>query len=143
VSWQFLRLLLDQIGLNWRVSQWIMGCITMVNTAILINEIPTDFFKCYRGLRQGCPLSPLLFLLVVEVFSRLLTQAVNARSFIGFKVTVNTFISHLLFVDDVLILGTRKLEYWINLNSILSNFSPATGMIINQYKSFFLVQNIN
>jgi hypothetical protein len=76
VSWQFLRLLLDQIGLNWVVSQWIMGCITMVNTVVLVNEIPTDFFKCHRGLRQGCPLSPLLFLLVVEVFSRLLTQAV-------------------------------------------------------------------
>jgi hypothetical protein len=120
-----------------------MGCITTVNTVVLVNEIPTDFFKCHRGLRQGFPLSPLLFLLVVEVFSRLLTQAVTSGSFKGLKVVVNTFISHLLFVDDVLILGAGKLEYWMTLNSILSKFCSATGMIINQHKSVFLVQNID
>jgi hypothetical protein len=64
-------------------------------------------------------------------------------SFKGLKVVVSTFISHLLFVDDVLILGAGKLEYWMTLNSILSKFCSATGMIINQHKSVFLVQNID
>jgi hypothetical protein len=88
-----------------------MGCITSVNMTVLVNGVPTNFFKCHRGLRQGCPLSPLLFLWVVEVFSRLLTQAVESVTFQGLKVPISTFISHLLFVDEVLILGYVKIEY--------------------------------
>jgi hypothetical protein len=88
-----------------------MGCITSVNMTVLVNGVPTNFFKCRRGLRQGCPLSPLLFLWVVEVFSRLLTQAVESVTFQCLKVPISTFISHLLFVDEVLILGYVKIEY--------------------------------
>jgi len=119
VSWKFLRLLLDQIGLDWCVTQWIMSCITTINTVVLVNGAPTDFFKCHRGLRQGCPLSPLLFLIVVEVFSRMMTQVVTTVSFQGLKVAFNIFISHILFVNDVLIMGARKFEYWMTLKSIL------------------------
>jgi hypothetical protein len=86
VSWQFLRMLLIQIGLKWEVTQWIMACITSVNMVVLINGSPTDFFKSYRGLRQGFPLSPLLFLLVVECLSRLLKKVVEEGSFHGLKV---------------------------------------------------------
>jgi hypothetical protein len=120
-----------------------MGCITLVNTTVLVNGVPTNFFKCHRGLRQGCPLSPLLFLWVVEVFSGLLTQAVESVTFQGLKVVVSTFISHLLFVDEVLILGYVKIEYWFTLNSTLSKFYSATKIIINCHKSVFLVQNID
>jgi hypothetical protein len=60
VSWQFLRLLLIQIGLKWEVTQWIMACVTNVNMAVLINGSPTDFFKSYRGLRQGLPSLPIV-----------------------------------------------------------------------------------
>jgi hypothetical protein len=110
VSWQFLRLLLYHIGLNWKVTQWIMVCITSVNMAVLVNGVPIEFFKSHRGLHQGCPLSPLLFLLVVECLSRLLKQAVETGSFQGFKVATGTYISHLLFFYDVLILGASKYE---------------------------------
>jgi hypothetical protein len=101
VSWQFLRLLLVQIGFTWEITQWIMACVTTVNTTVLINGSPTDFFKIYRGLRQGCPLSPLLFLLVVECLSRLMKNVVDEGTFHGLKVTISIYISHLLFVDDV------------------------------------------
>jgi hypothetical protein len=88
VSWQFLHLLLDQIGLDRLVINWIMGCITSVNTTVLVNGIPTDFFRCHRGLRQGFPLSPLIFLLVIEALSRMMTQAVETGSFQGLKVAL-------------------------------------------------------
>jgi hypothetical protein len=91
VSWKFLHLLLDQIGLDWCVSQWIMGCVTSVNMVVLVNGVPTDFFKCHRGLRQGFPLSPLLFLLVIEALSRMMTQVVASGTFQGLKVAVKYF----------------------------------------------------
>jgi len=82
-----------------------MACITSVNTVVLINVSPTDFFKIFHGLRQGCPLSPLLFLLVVECLSRLMKKVVDDGTFHGLKVAISIYVSHLLFVDDVLILG--------------------------------------
>jgi hypothetical protein len=94
-------------------------------------EFQLKFFKSHRGLRQGCPLSPLLFLLVVECLSRLLKQAVETRSFQGLKVVVGTYISHIFFVDDVLILGAGKYEDWMVFKTILSNFCQASGMDVN------------
>jgi hypothetical protein len=119
------------------------GLCYLYQHGVLVNGVPTYFFKCHQGLRQGCPLSPLIFLLVIEALSRMMTQAVAIGTFQGLKVVVSTFISHLMFVDDVLILGSGKLEYWMTLKTILSNFCAATGMTINCHKYVFIVQNID
>jgi hypothetical protein len=54
-----------------------MGCVSSANFVILVNGSPTEFFKSHRGIRHGLPLSPLLFLLVVEAFSRLVKKAIS------------------------------------------------------------------
>jgi hypothetical protein len=143
VSWQFLKLFLTQIGLKWEVSQWIMACVTNVSMTLLINGSPTSFFKIHRGLRHGFPLSPLLFLLVIECLSRQIKKAVANGSFKGLKVVVDTYISHLLFVDDVLILGDQNFEEWYLLHTLLRIFCKASSMILNCHKSCFLAQNID
>jgi hypothetical protein len=143
VSWQFLRMMLIQIGLKWEVTQWIMGCVSSANYVVLINGSPTGFFKSHRGLRQGCPLSPLLFLLVVEGLSRLLKKACTEGSFKGIKVATGIIISHLFFVDDVLILGSGNHEDWVAFKLLLASFCKASGMEINCQKSCFLVHNID
>jgi len=109
VSWQYLYLLLDQIGLDNLNKSWIMGYLTSVNTTVLVNGTPIDYFRCHRGLRQGCPMSPMLFLLVIEALNRMINKAVETGTFKGLKVAPGIHISHLLFVDDVLILGAATL----------------------------------
>jgi len=87
VSWSYLRLVLIQIGLDWRVVQWIMGCVTSASFVVLVNGSRSYFFQVGRGLRQGCPLSPLLFLLVVDSLSRLIEKANLNGKFHGFNVS--------------------------------------------------------
>jgi len=88
-------------------------------------------------------MSPLIFLLVIEALSRMVNQAVDLGSFQGLKVALGTLISHLLFVDDVLILGSGNIDYWKALKVILSKFCEATGLSINLHKSVFIAQNID
>eukprot|EP00253_Pinus_taeda_P002680 PITA_02680 len=79
INWLYLRLLLTHLGFNYSFISWIMGCISNVSFVVLINGAASPFFKSQRGLRQGCPLSPFLFLLVAEGLSRLIHKARRAE----------------------------------------------------------------
>jgi len=69
VDWGYLRLLLLHIGIDYATVEWIMACVCNVSFSVLVNGSPSEFFYGSRGLRQGCPLSPLLFLLIIEGLS--------------------------------------------------------------------------
>eukprot|EP00253_Pinus_taeda_P025127 PITA_25127 len=93
-----------------------------------------------RGLRQGCPLSPLLFLLTAEGLSRLITKARRAGLITGLEVAVNIFITHLLFVDDILLFTSGNINELKELKDILDIFLKATGLQINPRKSHFIME---
>ena len=84
VDWRFLRFVLLQVGIPLNTTNWIMGCVSSATYSVLVNGKPTSFFSASRGLRQGCPLSPLLFLLVVEGLSRILKELAEKRRHYGF-----------------------------------------------------------
>jgi len=135
VSWLFLQMLLTHLGFSIDFIRWVMSCVTTVSFSVLINGAASPFFHAERGLRQGCPLSPLLFLLVAEGLSRAIIKAKNEGRFQGILVAPNLNISHLLFVDDVLIFCSGSRGDTRVLNEILDLFSKATGMEINAGKS--------
>ena len=112
-----------------------MSFITTVSFSVLINGAASPFFHAERGLRQGCPLSPLLFLLVAEGLSRAIRAAREEGRFTGIQVASNCSITHLLFVDDVLIFCSGERGETRVLKEILELFSKATGMEINFSKS--------
>ena len=103
-----------------------MACVTSVNFAVLVNGSPTGFFPGQRGLRQGCPLSPLLFLLVIDGLSRAITLARDRGEIGGVRVSTNHQMTHLLFVDDVVIFGTHSCSDWEKLKEIFTTFSLAS-----------------
>lgn len=100
VDREFLRSVLHKIGLSRLVIEWIMACITTANFGVLTNGVPSCFLKASQG-----SLSPLLFLLVIEGMGRMISTAHSRGSFSGMGITRNIFITHLIFVDDVLIFG--------------------------------------
>jgi hypothetical protein len=117
------------------MTNWIMSCVTTSSFAILLNGEATDFFRSDRGLRQGCPLSPLLFILVMEGLSLLLKSNIGEGKITGIKVSRLQKIIHLLFVDDVLIMTREVLHEWIEIDKIINLFCKASGLSVNQTKT--------
>ena len=107
--------------------------------SVLVNGSPAGFFGSSRGLHQGDPLSPLLFLLVMEVLSRLLKRAKHRGFLSGFQASPNTsgglHISHLLFVDDTILFCDASEEQLLHIHMVLIFFEAITGLKVNVGKS--------
>lgn len=143
LDWGFIRCLLAKIGLNPNVINWIMACIENTNYAVIINGIPSPFFSEKRGLRQGCPLSPLLFILAMNSLSLHIKNAVSENTCRPVKICRNNFVSHNLFVDAVLIFAMLCRITWRCLHDILYKFQRATGLQINKSKSILYHNDAN
>jgi hypothetical protein len=139
VNWEFLLYLLQRCGfpLLWR--KWIWFCISMVRFSFLINGCPSGFYASSRGLRQGDPLSPLLFVIVMEALSRLMDRTVPGRLLFGFtvgnSVRREVMVSHLLFADDTLIFCDADHSKIERLGCVLTWFEAIFGLKINLAKS--------
>ena len=93
VHWGFLKDLLNALRFPKIFTSWIMACVTTVNFIIHINGQDQGSFKGGRGLRQGDPLSPMLFVLTMEYFSRLMSSISLHKGF-SFTLTANLWASH-------------------------------------------------
>ena len=110
VDWSYLKLILLQIGLSSNMVEWIMIAVTMTQFPVLINGVPTEFFKGSKGIQQRLPLSLYIFIMVVEDLSILIQHTKKLSHFQGLNITRGLSISHLLFVDDVIIIGGGSVE---------------------------------
>lgn len=104
VNWLYIKMIITHLGFPPALINWIMGCISTVSFAILINGSATPSFNIDRGIRQGFPLSPLLFLLVMEGLSKLIDPEKRRGGLKGLKIMDQYYLTLLLFVDDILIL---------------------------------------
>jgi hypothetical protein len=99
--------MLRRCGFGHKWCSWIALCISTASFSVLINGLPEGFFNSLRGVRQGDPLSPFLFVIVMEAFSRMVKASVEHGLFLGFVVggrrNEHVHISYLLFADDTLI----------------------------------------
>jgi hypothetical protein len=105
-----------------------------VQFSVLVNGSPHGFFSSSRGLRQGDPLSPLLFVFAMEALSRMISAAVNGGLLEGFRVG-NTAFSHLLFADDTLIFCSAHSSQLRHLQGLFLLFEAASGLKVNLAKS--------
>jgi hypothetical protein len=103
VEWDFLLLCLVGYGVPDRFIRWIEVCITSPRFSVAVNGNLVGFFEGKRGLGQGDHLSPYLFVLAMEVLSRLLEEAALVKREISFHPRCEKFkITHLCFTDNLL-----------------------------------------
>ena len=137
VAWSFLEWTLASMGFPdvWR--SWIMACVSSAAASILINGSPTVPFKLHRGLRQGDPLSPFLFNLIVETLSLVIDKAANLGLWEGLAVSRGgQRVTHLQYADDTIIFCPPNLDFLLNIKKALILFQLASGLKVNFHKSF-------
>jgi len=110
-------------------------------TSVLLNGIPGRWITCRRGLRQGDPLSPYLFIIVADVLQKLISKASRAGD-LCHPVDPSLPCPVLQYADDTLILTRGDVGSMQTLKQILENFSLATGLTINFHKSTFIPMNV-
>ena len=136
VEWAFLEAIMRKLGFH---GQWIslmMLCISIVSYSILINGAPTGFIQPIRGIRQGDPLSPFLFLLCTEGLHGLLSQAASRGDIHGFSLSRRCpSLTHLLFADDSLLFCRSNVEECQKVMEVLQVYEVGSGQQLNKAKT--------
>jgi len=114
-----------------------MSCFVNASFVVLINSETSSFFQSEHGLQQGCLLSPLLFILIMESISLLLRKNLSEGGLSGIKVSRVIKILHLIFFDDILIMSKASLEEWMLIKLLMELFCCASGLKVNFEKSTF------
>ena len=139
VEWHFLQGMMERLGFDRRWINLMMQCVSTVSYKIRVNGVLTENINPSRGLRQGDPLSPYLFLICAEGFSSLLNEPERAGHIEGLTICVDApSITHLLFADDSLLLlkvNDRNAHY---LQHVLQLYEECSGQKINMDKSSIL-----
>ena len=128
VEWNCLKRIMQKMGFAEKWVTLVMQCLSTVTYAIKINGVPRGHIIPSRGLRQGDPLSPYLFLLCAEGLSAMLHQAVQEKRLRGVSVCRRgPKISHLFFADDSLIFGRATKVEGLEILRILKVYESSLG----------------
>lgn len=136
MEWNFILEIMRKLGFPPIWINWIRICIFSPSFSILINGSPFGLFSPARGLRQGNPLSPFLFILGSEVFSRLLVHTESQDFLKGLKIAkICPIVSHLLFADDLLVFCRAFPSKTSCIRDCFDKYSRWFGQSINVSKS--------
>ncbi|GJZ24249.1 RNA-directed DNA polymerase, eukaryota [Tanacetum coccineum] len=132
------KVLSCSFGFRSRWRSWVCGSLSSGKASILVNGSHTFEFYFYRGLKQGAPLAPFLFLLIMEALHLSFSRALEAGIFSGYKIDSSTTLSHLFYADDAVFIGEWSHSNLRGIMNILRCFSFLSGMSINIQKSHLL-----
>ena len=137
VEWRFLFYTLGKFGLGSNFISWVKLLYSSPRASVHVNGINSDQFALFRGTRQGCPMSPLLFALVVEPLAMWL------RSEGRFEGIMRFGSSHKLslYADDLLLYVSNPASSIPVILNILEQFQKLSGYKLNLQKSEYLPVN--
>ena len=131
VEWEYLFSVLNRFGFGPKLISWIRLLYSTPKAAVVTNRLCSQYFPLARGTRQGCPLSPLLFILAIEPLAIKLRneQGLHGINRMGIESKIS------LYADDLLIYVTDPMSCTPVILSILNNFSSFSGYKLNYSKS--------
>lgn len=136
LNWDFLESVLVRVGFPERITNLIMFSLRETRISILWNGEKLPPIGVGRGLRQGDPLAPYLFILAMEILSWEILEEVERGTWRPFRVARGgTEVSHLFFADDLMIFGEASEYQAENMMRCLESFSTRSGLKINLSKS--------
>ncbi|XP_019092278.1 PREDICTED: uncharacterized protein LOC109129106 [Camelina sativa] len=142
VQWPFLRNVLTALDLPQEFVHWIMLCVKTASFSIQVNGELAGFFNNSRGLRQGCSLSPYLFVIVMDVLSRLLDK--EAGLTFGYHPHCKDLgVTHLSFADDIMVLSDGQVRSIEDIVSVFEKFAKISGLRISMEKSIIYLGGLN
>ena len=125
-----------KLGFHESFVEMMMACVGSVRYEVRYNSQETEIFIPTRGIRQGDPLSPYLFLLCAEGLSSLLQYEEEADGIEGIKVCRNApSVAHLVFADDSLILMSADVLNAASLQQVLDTYCQNSGQLVSLAKS--------
>ena len=143
VRWSFITDALSAMGIPDMFVQWIHTCLSTATFSVAVNGELEGFFGSERGLRQGCALSPYLFVIAINVLSRMLNNAAQSGS-IGFHPSCSEVnLTHLSFADDLMIFtdGTSRSVQCIA--DTMEEFALWSGLRMNRAKTELFTAGLN
>lgn len=136
VEWDVLKIVLLAHGFSIEFYDCIMECISSTQFSVLVNGSPSGFFHSSRGIRQGDPMTPALFVLLADLLSRILARAERADTISGVKISLTSpRITHLMYADDLVIYCKAKQEEVSEVKRCLDLYCQWSGQRINWDKS--------
>lgn len=139
ISWTFLLSLLQHLRFPAIMVEWIKECITSASFSISLNGRLHGFTKCKRGLRQGDPLSPYLFVLAMDYLSHSLKSISFNPNFNLHPKCDKIGLTNLAFVDDIILFARGDVHSVYLQFQTLIQFGQTTGLEINLAKSKLLI----
>ncbi|GLT53433.1 hypothetical protein SLA2020_267030 [Shorea laevis] len=113
VEWPFLEGVMRKMGFDERWIRWILNCISSISYSVLINGESFGSILPTRGIRQGDPISPYLFIICAEALSAMLQEAERSRVVTGVPIAKGRVrLNHLFFADDSLLFCQAKSMEW-------------------------------
>ncbi|XP_074314107.1 uncharacterized protein LOC141649312 [Silene latifolia] len=137
IEWIFVEQMMKALNFPPKLIGLVMQCVTSTSYSIALNGQLHGFFHGKRGLRQGDPMSPLLFTMCMEYLSRLLKTVSQMQGFHFHPLCKALKLTHLMFADDLLIFCKGETRTVFIVMEAFKRFSNASGLNINSEKSDF------
>lgn len=142
VQWSFLRGILTAIKIPEKFVEWIMKCVELASFSVQVNGELAGYFNSTRGLRQGCSLSPYLFVICMQALSKLLDKAAEDRMIGYHPYCQDLKLTHLCFADDLLIFADGTQQSVEGILQVFKRFAEISGLSISLEKSTLYIVGV-